>query len=170
MVLVQMPLLVQRCPCHQDIADHPLVDKLFCPLVLGPEPPVATYHQLDAVTVAGVDDIPGFSVRHRQGFLDDHVRAGFGRGDRLVAMDVVRRGDDHGVEVGLLGKHLVIIGVPGGRSPLLGGTLGCFGVNVAARHEDSARRPLDRREVRDLGDAPAPYDGEPHCLLHLVPS
>src|SRR5260221_262806 len=76
------------------------------------------------------------------------------RAHGLVAVNVVRRGDDNGIQPGL-GEKGPVVGEPLLGAPFPGGCFSGRGVYVADRRELRSLASRDGREMRNLGDAAA---------------
>jgi hypothetical protein len=137
---------------------QPLVVALHRPHLQGQPGPV---HQGDQV----------LGLRHGrgQGLLDQRMPAGSERLGGEPMVEPVGRGDDHRLDRRIRPDRS-LVGVGGGEAVAARDRPGHRTTGVADRHQLDPFGLLDRREMRDLGDAPTANEGEPDGIGHVPPA
>jgi len=110
--------------------------------------------QRDAILLTGFDELIGGFEGGRHRFLDEDVLAGLRRLLRDLGVQVVRRADAHGVDVGVF-DQLAIVGVRLPDGELLGEVPDSGGGHVGDGDEVRAVDLIERDRVRRGDDAAA---------------
>jgi hypothetical protein len=134
-----------------------------------PHPLVVALHrshlQRQPGPVHQLDQVLGLGHGRGQGLLDQHMPAGAERLRRQRVVEPVGCGDDHRLDR-RVGPDRPLVGVDGGDVVAARDRAGHRLTGVADRHQLDPFGLLDRRQVRDLGDAPTADEGETDGVGH----
>ena len=138
-----------------DLAEVALVDEAPEIAQRGCEPERERHHVDPArVAAGGVRQVSGFGIGQGQRLLAEDVLAGGERRPRQAPVEVARRADDDGIELGIGDQGLPGV-VHAGDTPLLREGLGLRRVpGRDRRHLREVGEQAQTRDVHEAGDAP----------------
>ena len=151
----------------RDLPELRVANELIECLHVGAEPMIVPHHQ-PAIGLVRRREAPFDATGgERQRPLAQHMQLGPQRRQHVGLVQVIRGGDDHGIEFIALEEFLEVGEHVGHAKPI--GDRSRFGrVVIAQRHQLGTAQLGQNRDVRQLGNGTRANDGYPHAVFHYA--